>query len=182
MRRIRYNAAISLDGFIASPDGSTNWIIEDASIDFDALHAEFDYHIMGRKTYEVVTSYGGANPLAAKPKENVLVVSRTMKQEEYPGITILRHDFIHTIRQLKAQQGRDMWLMGGGQLAAALFEARLIDVVEMAVMPAVVGEGIKMIAGSGGAAQSGYRLDLSAVERLHTSGIVILKYAVLYDC
>lgn len=182
MRRIRYNAAISLDGFIASPDGSTDWITEDDSIDFDALHAEFDYHIMGRKTYEVVTSYGAANPLAARVEENVLVVSRTMKQEEHPGITILRHDFIHTIRQLKAQQGRDMWFMGGGQLAAALWEARLIDVVEMAVMPAVVGRGIKMIAELGGTAQSGYRLDLSAVERLHKSGIVMLKYAVLYDC
>jgi dihydrofolate reductase len=51
MSRLRYNAATTLDGFIASPDGSTDWIIEDLAVDFNALYAAFDTFLMGRKTY-----------------------------------------------------------------------------------------------------------------------------------
>ncbi|OAQ60551.1 riboflavin biosynthesis protein RibD domain-containing protein [Pochonia chlamydosporia 170] len=180
MRRVRYNAAISLDGFIASPDGSTDWIVEDTSIDFDALYAQFDIYIMGRKTYEVVTSHGDFNPLGSKAKENVIVVSREMKQEEYPNITILQNGFIDTIRRLKSQDGKDIWFMGGGQLAAPLLEAGLIDTFEMAIMPAVLGKGIKMIAESDKTDKAGYSLDLTGLEKLDKSGIVILKYAVRY--
>ncbi|TWU74203.1 hypothetical protein ED733_002518 [Metarhizium rileyi] len=181
MGRLRYNAAISLDGFIASPDGSTDWIVEDDSIDFNAIYAEFGSYLMGRKTYEVVTSYGGANPLAATARENVLVVSGQMKQEDHPGITILRDGFIDAIRELKARDGRDVWFMGGGQLAATLLAAGLIDAFEMAVMPVVLGKGVKMVAETDETAQSGYRLHLSAAEKLDKSGIMMLKYAVHCD-
>lgn len=181
MRRIRYNAATSLDGFIASPDGSTDWIIEDASIDFDALYAEFDIYVMGRKTYEVVTSYSDSNPLATKSKENVIVVSREMKQENYPNITILGDNFIDAIRGLKAQDGKDVWFMGGGQLATPLLEAGLIDVIELAIMPAILGKGIKMIAGSDNTSKAGYKLDLVTAEKLDKSGIMMVRYAVCYN-
>lgn len=181
MRRIRYNAATSLDGFIASPDGSTDWIVQDNSIDFDALYAEFDIYIMGRKTYEAVTSYSDANPLATKPKEDVIVISRNMKQENHPNISILCDDFIDIIRGLKAQGGRDIWFMGGGQLATPLLQAGLIDVVEVAVMPAIIGKGVKMIAESDNASETVYKLDLLSVEKLDKSGIVMLRYAVRYE-
>lgn len=53
MRRLRYNCAATLDGFIADADGGYDWIVDDASIDFGAPFAEFDTFVMGRKTYEV---------------------------------------------------------------------------------------------------------------------------------
>ena len=52
MRRLRYNVAMSLDGFIAGPAGEIDWIVEDRTIDFDALFAQFDALLMGRKTFE----------------------------------------------------------------------------------------------------------------------------------
>ena len=57
-RRLRYQVAMSLDGFIARPDGSYDWLISDPSIDFGALYKEFDAAVMGRKTYEVGLAAG----------------------------------------------------------------------------------------------------------------------------
>jgi dihydrofolate reductase len=76
------------------------------------------------------------------------------------------------------QDGKDIWFMGGGQLAAPLLAAGLIDVIEVAIMPAVIGNGIKMIAAS---AKAGYALHLTGVTRLETSGILLARYAVCYD-
>ena len=90
MGRLRYGVATTLDGFIASPDGSAAWIVEDVSIDFDALFAEHAAFLMGRKTYEVMLSFGGPdNRLAGRPKETVVVVSDEMKQTDYPHITVV---------------------------------------------------------------------------------------------
>src|SRR5439155_5778765 len=58
-RRLRYHVAVSLDGFIAGPNGEYDWIVADPSIDFAALFKEFDTAVMGRKTYELLTAQGG---------------------------------------------------------------------------------------------------------------------------
>ena len=58
-RRLRYQVAVSLDGFIAGPNGEYDWIVMDPSIDFAALFKEFDTAVMGRKTYEVLTAQVG---------------------------------------------------------------------------------------------------------------------------
>jgi dihydrofolate reductase len=74
-RRLRYQVAASLDGFIAGPDGDYDWIVMDPAIDFGALYAEFDTAVMGRKTYEVQTAQGGHG---AMPGMEVIVFSRTL--------------------------------------------------------------------------------------------------------
>ena len=66
MRRLRYNVACSLDGFIADPDGGYDWIVDDKGIDFDALYAQFDTFVMGRRTWEVMQAQGDANPLRGR--------------------------------------------------------------------------------------------------------------------
>ncbi|KAK1753627.1 dihydrofolate reductase-like domain-containing protein [Echria macrotheca] len=113
MPLLRYNVATTLDGFIASSDGSTSWIIEDPTIDFDVLYAQFSLFIMGRKTYEVMLSYG-RNPLAKYPKEAVVVVSTTMKPDEHPGITIVSEGVVEFVREHKREVEKDIWIMGGG--------------------------------------------------------------------
>ncbi|EWG51661.1 riboflavin biosynthesis protein RibD domain-containing protein [Fusarium verticillioides 7600] len=145
MSRLRYNVAASLDGFIASPDGSTPWIIEDPTIDFPALYSEFEYFIMGRKTYETMQSFGADNPLSERPKESVIVVSRTMTPDHFPDITVIRENVLDYIRHLKTNEGKDIWLMGGGHLAARCLEAHLVDTVEVAIMPTLLGTGIPLI-------------------------------------
>lgn len=179
MRSLIYNAAVSLDGYIASPDGSTSWIIENASIDFDALYAAFDYFVMGRKTYEVMLSFGGPNPLDKFPKHAVVVVSRTMKQNEHPNITVISGDYVQYIRELKAGNGKDIWLMGGGEIAGMCLEAGLVDGMDMAIMPVVLGRGIKMLAIPDAESASAYKLELTGLEKLERSGILMTKYKVL---
>jgi dihydrofolate reductase len=175
MPQLRYNVATSLDGYIASPDGSTKWIVEDSSIDFDALYTEFDFFVMGRKTYEIMQSFGGPeNPLAKRPKEGVVVASRTMKQRDFPGITVIQENVIDYIRCLKSGDGRDIWLMGGGKLAAQCLEVDLVDTIEAAVMPVVLGDGIKMIEDVG----NNIRLCLLESKSLE-SGILMTRYAVI---
>ncbi|KAJ6442315.1 riboflavin biosynthesis protein RibD domain-containing protein [Purpureocillium lavendulum] len=182
MGRLRYGVATTLDGYIASSDGSADWIVEDASIDFDALFAEHDAFVMGRKTYEVMLSFGGPNHLAGRPKQSVVVVSRELDQAENPHITIVSGDgdgdtCLDAIRALKASVKGDIWLMGGGQLAGPCLEAGLVDTVEAAIMPVVLGQGIKMLATSGRA----YKLQLRHLEHLGGSGIILTKYDVSPD-
>ncbi|RBA18307.1 hypothetical protein FPRO05_10602 [Fusarium proliferatum] len=176
MARLRYNVAASLDGYIASPDGSTTWIVEDPTIDFPALHAEFDHFIMGRKTYEVMQSFGADNPLSKRPKESVIVASRTMSQHNFPDVTVIQENVLDYIRRLKTNDGKDIWLMGGGQLAAQCLEAYLVDTVEVAIMPTLLGTGINLIS----SLPQNIKLELLNSTSLG-SGILMTQYKVIQD-
>ncbi|KAJ3549578.1 hypothetical protein NM208_g436 [Fusarium decemcellulare] len=177
---VRYNVATALDGFIASLDGTADWIVEDSSIDFDSLYAEFDFFVMGRKTYEVMLSFGAPNenPLTKRAKESVLVASRTMKAEDFPDITIISDNVVDSIRNLKSGNGKDIWLMGGSDLATQCLRAGLIDSVEAAVMPVMLGSGIKMIEELGSNEKSAVRLKLEGSEYLQ-SGIIMTRYSTI---
>ena len=74
-RRLRYQVAVSLDGFIAGPKGEADWIVMDRSIDFGAVFAQFDTLVVGRKTYEVMVGHGGSG---ATPGVELIVFSRTL--------------------------------------------------------------------------------------------------------
>ncbi|KAF5236743.1 hypothetical protein FANTH_11150 [Fusarium anthophilum] len=176
MPRLRYNVAASLDGYIASPDGSTPWIIEDPNIDFPALYAEFDYFIMGRKTYEVMQSFGTDNPLSKRPKESVIVASRTMSQHHFPNVTVIQENVLDYIRRLKINDGKDIWLMGGGHLAAQCLEAHLVDTVEIAIMPTLLGTGINLIS----SVPQNVKLQLLNSTSLG-SGILMTQYKVIQN-
>jgi dihydrofolate reductase len=177
MRRLRYNIAATLDGHIASSDHTTNWIIEDASIDFPALYSTFSTFIMGHKTYSTLLSYGDHNPLKDKPKEEMIVVSRSMKQDDHPGVTIVNDHVEDVVLELKTNGNKDIWLFGGGELARCLLDAKLVDAVEVAIMPVLIGDGVKMISGT---KASSWKLKLDEVDRLD-SGIIMTKYLVLYE-
>jgi dihydrofolate reductase len=143
MRRVRYRVAASLDGYIAGPNGEIDWIVADPSVDFTAVYAEFDTVLLGRRTYEL-TLQPGAPPW---PKAwRVYVASRTLSAEQPAGVTVVRETLNATVAALRAETGRDIWLFGGGVLAASLLDAGLLDQIEVAVMPVVLGGGTPMIA------------------------------------
>ena len=177
MRRLRYNIATSLDGFIASPDGSTDWIIQDESIDFVKLYAEFDMFVMGRKTYETLLHMGEQNPLRERRREEMVVVSRSMRAEEHPEFILVEEDVVQYVTELKAKNGRDIWLFGGAELARCLLEGRLVDTVEVAIMPVLLSRGVKMVSDGEG---NVWRLKLRSVEKLK-SGILMCEYDVVYN-
>jgi len=170
IRRIRYQVAASLDGFIAGPNGEYDWIVMDPTIDFAALYKEFDIVIMGRKTYELVTAHGGHG---AMPGLEVIVFSRTLRPATHPGVRILNDDPRDVLPLLKATPGRDIWLFGGGDFFRSLLNAGLVDTVEVAVMPVLLGTGIPLL-------PPGATTKLTLVDQktLPASGIVALSYSI----
>lgn len=169
-RRLRYKVAASLDGFIAGPNGEYDWIVTDPSIDFAALFKEFDTAVMGRKTYELVTAQGGGG---AMPGLDVIVFSRTLPAATDRGVRIVNDDPAEIVPALKAKPGRDIWLFGGGTLFRSLLDAGLVDTVEIAVIPVLLGAGVPLL--PPGAAT---KLVLGDQKTLPASGIVALAYSV----
>jgi dihydrofolate reductase len=169
MRRLRYGVAMSLDGFIAGPNGEYDWIVSDPEIDFAAMFAQYDTLLMGRLTYEVASE-------RSKSWESFgqrwIVVSRTMKPEEHPGITILSTGVQEAVAAMKRQPGKDIWLFGGGILFRHLLDAGLMDTVEVAVMPVLLGSGTPLL-------PEGQRQTLHLEEsKALPSGILLVSYSI----
>jgi dihydrofolate reductase len=133
---------MSLDGFIAGPNGEYDWIVMDPAIDFGALFKEFDTAVMGRKTYEVTTAQGGDG---AMPGLDVVVFSRTLPAATHPGVRIVTDDPREVVAELKKKPGRDIWLFGGGELFRSMLDAGLIDTVEVAVVPVMLSQGVPLL-------------------------------------
>jgi dihydrofolate reductase len=171
VRRLRYQVATSLDGYIAGPNGELDWIVSDPDIDFAALYAQFDTAIMGRKTFLATLQQGGS---AEMPGLDVVVFSRTLRPADYPAISIVDREPAESVRSLKATPGKDIWLFGGGELFRTLLEAGLVDTVEVAVVPVLLGGGIPMLPPPGPRT----KLSLSGHRLYPKSGIVLLEYTV----
>ncbi|MEW6323126.1 MAG: dihydrofolate reductase family protein [Acidobacteriota bacterium] len=169
-RRLRYSVAVSLDGFIAGPKGEFDWIVIDPSIDFSAVFKDFDTAVMGRRTYEALIAQGGHGEM---PGLDVVVFSRTLAPATYPGVTITNDDPRAVVKDLKQRKGRDIWLYGGGELFRTLLEARLVDSVEVAVIPVLLGSGVPLL--PPGASTT---LVLADHKVLPATGTVALAYTV----
>jgi dihydrofolate reductase len=141
MRRVRYGVAMSLDGYIAGPKGEADWIVMDPEIDFGAIWREFDTLLMGRHTFSSMTAMGGGTAGGVR----IVVASRTLNQRDYKGVTIVSDNLRDAVIALKNELGKDIWLFGGGSLFRSLLDLDLVDTVEVAVMPVVLGQGIPLL-------------------------------------
>lgn len=170
MRRVRYNCAMSLDGFIADANDGFDWIVIDPDIDFEELSAQFDTYLMGRRTFEVTGSQG--SPEAAGIRNYVF--SRNLRQSDYENIRIIGEDWKEVVRSIRAEPGKDIWLFGGGRLFGSLCQEGLVDTVEVAVIPILLGDGIPFVAGL----SKRVELRLKGQRVLEKTGTVILEYEV----
>jgi dihydrofolate reductase len=169
-RLVRYQVAVSLDGFIAGAKGDYDWIVMDPAIDFAALYKLFDTALMGRKTYEMMTKQGGTG---AMPGLDVVVFSRRLRPAVHEGVRITRDDPAALVAALKKRPGKDIWLFGGGELFRTLLDAGLVDSVEVAVIPVLLGSGIPLLPPG-----ASTKLVLADQKTLPKSGIVALSYTL----
>jgi len=140
MRRVRFSVAMSLDGYIAGPKGESDWIVMDPDIDFRALMGAFDTVLLGPKTYEATRHHGGGG----MPGMQAYVFSRTLRQADCPGVTVSDKP-AEVLAGLKSKPGKDIWLFGGGLLFGSLLELGLVDAVEVAVIPVLLGAGVPLL-------------------------------------
>jgi dihydrofolate reductase len=187
MRHLVYYVDVSLDGKIATPSGGTDAFATDgdhlATILRDwsdtipghvraalglppADGARFSAVLMGWHTYAVGLADGVDSPY---PHLRQFVVS-TRRPTVPPEVEVIDRDPLARVRHLKAEQGRDIWLCGGGALAGTV--AAEIDRLVLKVNPVVLGAGIPLF-GGGGELLSGY--DLHASTR-YDSGVMINEY------
>lgn len=139
MRRIRYGVAASLDGYIAGPNDEYDWIPMDPDIDFASMAAQFDTYLMGRRTYDMFASQGGS--------AEVWVFSNSKTADDYPGATVVsdHDDIVGRLKELQSRPGKDIALYGGGLLFRSLLEKGVVNSVEVAVVPVLLGEGIPLL-------------------------------------
>jgi len=171
MRRLRYNVAMSLDGYIADAHDAFDWILNDETVDFAGLFARVDTIILGRRSYDVVRAQGTP---PWKPGTRVFVVSRTLAPESRDGVTIVSSDPAAVASSLRRESGDgEIWLFGGGHLFAALLADNQVDVVEVTIVPVLLGGGVPMLAHMSG------RTPLALTHtHVYPSGMVALYYAV----
>ena len=145
MPQLRYSVAMSLDGYIAGPNGEFDWITIDPDIDFAAMYAGFGALLMGRRSFEVFTSTGGAEggPMPT------FVYSRTLPEGTRDGATFVK-DAVPHVRTLKTGPGeKPLWLWGGADFFRSMAAANLVDGVDVAVIPVVLGGGIPLMPAPG---------------------------------
>lgn len=172
MRLVRYGGAMSLDGYIAGPNGEYDWIVMDPDIDFAGMLKQFDTFLIGRKTFQAMARMGNATE--SLPGIQNIVFSRTMKAADYPHV-VVESDAERVVSELREKPGKDIALFGGGELFRSLLAADLVDRVEVSLVPVLLGGGIPLLPSPAGRA----KLRLRKERVYEKTGTIGLEYDIL---
>jgi dihydrofolate reductase len=177
MRKVTFGGANSLDNYVARPDHAVDWLLwgEEAAAVMTDYWKTIDTVLMGRKTYEVAvrSAQEGGGGCAGYRGMKTYVFSRTLAEGSNEGVTVVRRDAAEFVLELKHQDGKDICLMGGGELARPLFEAGLIDEIGFNIHPVLLGSGIPLFH------TMSRQIDLELLEcRAFKNGCVFVTYRV----
>jgi dihydrofolate reductase len=141
MRKIVLGLGISLDGYIARPDGSVDFLFMPKDYSMAEFFATIDVAILGRKTYDVAKAMGGGG-FGGNVK--YYVMSRKLPAGEREGLIFTRESPAALTAKIRQQKGKDIWLMGGGELAREFLRDDLVDELYIGIVPVLLGEGIPL--------------------------------------
>ena len=163
-----YSLAASLDGFIADAKGGVNWLnaYSDADYGLEEFFRSMDAVVMGRKTYEISLKLGA--PPAGKAR--MIVLSKKLKKAKL-GFEVWNRGLKELAQELASQGAKRVWMMGGGVAAASLLDAGLLDEVEIATIPVVLGAGVPMFAKT----KKAVRFELATAKEF-PNGVVLRNY------
>ena len=146
-RKVIVRIATSADGYIAGPDGDLDWLTSRPApkgfYGMSAFMRAIDTLVLGRKTYEISLRLGAK----FDSKIRTLVFSRQAPPADVPsGVEFVDEAIGPFLDRQRAQPGKNIWLMGGGEIIASFLDAQAIDEFVISVMPVFIGEGIPLIA------------------------------------
>lgn len=178
MRKVTFGVANSLDNYIARSDHAVDWILwcDEAKMLTSDFWKSVDAIVMGRKTYEVALQHT-SNSTNGGPYGGMetYVVSRTLTPDPARdrGVQIISADAVAFLADLKGKDGKDIVMMGGGELARPLLEAGLIDEIGVNIHPVLLGSGIPLFHGLA------LQIDLVLADcQRFSNGCVFLLYRV----
>lgn len=177
-RKIVVQIATSADGYIARPDGDIEWLNERAKADYGMteFYGSIDTILWGRKTYDWALNYAAKTGMKDSVFDKNIAnyaFSRNPPQQVAEGVQFVTEPIKAFAQRLRAEPGKNIWMMGGGGLIASFLDAGEIDEFDIHVIPVLIGEGIPLIAPR----HRNVPLELLALEK-YPDGVVRLHYAV----
>jgi dihydrofolate reductase len=181
MRKIIVSIATSADGFIARKDGGIDWLERPqpkGNYGLGAFWKSIDTILWGRKTYELILKFekeGKSTPDMFAGVKNY-AFSRRPPRKVIPGFQFVKEPINEFAARLRAEKGKDIWMMGGGGLIASFLDAGEIDEFIISVIPVFIGEGIPLIAPR----HRTVLLKVLSIKKF-PDGVVRLHYAVVSE-
>lgn len=168
MRSIVLGLGISIDGYIARKNGAVDFLFMPKDYSMQPFFASIDTAIMGRKTLDDALKMGGS---FGDSSMKTYVMSRSKPAGERDGVTFTGKSPAALIREIRKRSGKNIWLMGGGELAREFLKADLVDELYLGIVPVVLGEGIPLF-------PPGFpQRDFALVEnKTYSKGLIGLKY------
>ena len=173
MRKIIAYCAVSLNGKIARLDGSVDWLDavpnpEESDYGYASFYSGIDTTIMGYTTYAQVMNWGVDFPY---PDKTNYVITRKRDLAPAEFVTFISNDHLAFIRALKQRPGKNIWLVGGGQVNTMLLIENLIDELHLHIMPVILEDGIDLFEGK----SDEHQLNLIH-SKMYISGVMELHY------
>lgn len=174
MRKVKLYIACSFDHYIARSNGDVSWlelpeyVIKGEDYGYQEFYNSIDITIMGHTTYKIIQSFD--IPFPYKNKKNY-VFTRNISLQNDENIEYVKEEIAPFVRRLKLSKGKDIWLVGGGQINQLLLNYNLIDEMIITIIPIMLGHGVKLFHGVV------KEKKLNLVDSVHyPNGVLQLKY------
>jgi dihydrofolate reductase len=172
IRKVVLGLGISLDGYIARPDGSVDFLFMPKDYSMGPFFKTIDTCVLGRKTYDDGLKMGGTFSRSMKN----YVFSKTQPPGERNNVIFTSHSPSAVIAEIRKKPGKNIWLLGGGILIRDFLKEDLVDELHLGVVPVLIGEGIPLF-------PSGFpQREFDLIEnKSYSQGLIALRYQRVRD-